>query len=219
MGERSRFIRDKNLSGAGAILIFISFFSSGFTPPFGSGILGLIGLIIMLIGVKGLSDYYNEPDIFNNILYGSVTWIVGSIVAVGAAISIVLASITDFLYKIYPGWNGDWRSLSGLTPDTSNLQLSDVLPFLEAALIVFVILFITVIIVAFFYRRSLIELKQRSGIGLFGTSGTILLLGAILTIILIGYVIVWISMLLIAIAFFQLRPPPKQTDQSTPSPP
>jgi uncharacterized membrane protein len=171
----------------------------------------------MLIGVRGLSDYYGDPSIFNNMLYGSITWIVGSIVAIGAAISIVLASITDFLYKIYPGWNGDWRSLSGLTPDTSNLALSDVLPFIEAALIVFIILFISIIIVAFFYRRSLTELTHRSGVSLFSTSGTVLLIGAILTIVLIGYLIVWISILLIAIAFFQLRPPPSQSFQSTQS--
>jgi uncharacterized membrane protein len=217
--ERGRFIRDKNLSGAGALLIFISFFSSRYTPFFGSGALGLIGLVIMLIGVKGLSEYYNEPGIFNNILYGSITWIVGGVVAIGAAIYVVLSSLTGFLYKIYPGWNGDWRSLSGFTPDTSNLQLSDVLPFIQALLIVFVILFVTVVIVAFFYRRSLNELSHKSGVGLFGTSGTVLLIGAVLTIILLGYIIVWISMLLIAIAFFQLSPPSQtgQSMQPTPS--
>jgi hypothetical protein len=57
--------------------------------------------------------------------------------------------------------------------------------------------------------------------GLFGTAGTVLILGAVLTIILIGYVIVWFDLLLLAIAFLQLRPPliqPSQTTQTTAPP-
>jgi ribosomal protein L40E len=105
-----------------------------------------------------------------------------------------------------------------MTPDTTNLTYSDIMPFLTAALAVFIILFVSTIVVALFYRRSLSSFRDKSGIGLFGTAGTVLLLGAVLTIILIGYVIVWFDLLLLAIAFLQLRPPsiqPAQTTQTT----
>jgi uncharacterized membrane protein len=204
------FSTSKNLSGVGAILIFVSFLALPFATAFGGGFVALIGLILMLIGVKGLADYYREAGIFNNVLYGTIAGIVGVVVAAVVAIGIVLTSLSSFLYKIFPGWNGDWTTLSGMTPTTANLALSDVAPFIAAGLVIFVVLFVFTIVVALFYRRSLLSLRDKSGIGLFGSTGTVLLVGAVLTVILIGYLLVWIAILLLAIAFFQLRPQPVQ---------
>jgi len=162
----------------------------------------------MLVGVKSLADHYREAGIFNNMLYGTVVGIAGVVVAGAVAIGMLINSLSSFLYKIFPGWNGDWTTLSQMTPDTTNLTFSDIIPFLTAALAVFVILFISTVVVAWFYRRSLSYLRDKSGMGLFGTAGTILLAGAVLTIIIIGYFIIWIDLLLIAVAFLQLRPPP-----------
>ena len=215
------FYTSKNLSGVGAILLFVSVLSVPFTPSFGGSFIGLLGLILMLIGVKGLADYYREAGIFNNMLYGTIAGIVGVVVAVAVAVIAVIASLSSFLYKIFPGWNGDWASLSGMIPNTSNLTLSDFVPFITAALAVFVILFVFTILVALLYRRSLSSLKEKSGIGLFGSTGTVLLIGAVLTIILIGYLILWIAILLLAVAFFELRPQPPQstpTAQTTMTP-
>jgi uncharacterized membrane protein/ribosomal protein L40E len=172
----------------------------------------------MLVGVKSLADYYREGGIFNNMLYGTVVGIVGVVVAVGVVIGLLINSLSGFLYKIFPGWNGDWRMLSGMTPTTTNLTFSDIAPFLTAGVAVFVILFVSTIVVALFYRRSLLSLREHSGIGLFGTSGTVLLIGAILTIILVGYIVIWFDLLLLAIAFYRLRPnsvQPTLTTQAT----
>jgi uncharacterized membrane protein len=210
------FYTSKNLSGVGAILVFVSFLALPFSTAFG-GFVALIGLILMLIGVKGLADYYREAGIFNNVLYGTIAGIVGVVVAAVVAIGMVLTSLSSFLYKIYPGWNGDWTTLSGMTPTTSNLTLSDIAPFIAAALSVFVILFVVTIVVALFYRRSLLSLRDKSGIGLFGTTGTVLLIGAVLTVILIGYLIVWIAILLLAIAFFSISTQQPQPPTSAPT--
>jgi uncharacterized membrane protein len=81
------FETSKNLSGTGAILMFISapvIFVPGISI-FGTGVLALVGLILMLIGVKGLAEYYNDAGIYNNILYGSITGIVGAVVSVVVA--------------------------------------------------------------------------------------------------------------------------------------
>ena len=68
------FYTSKNLSGVGAILVFVSFLALPFSTAFG-GFVALIGLILMLIGVKGLADYYREAGIFNNVLYGTIAGI------------------------------------------------------------------------------------------------------------------------------------------------
>ncbi|MDQ1281268.1 MAG: hypothetical protein QG670_2533 [Thermoproteota archaeon] len=201
-----QFESGKNLAGIGTILFFVSFLISSSTPPFSSGFIAIVGLILMLIGVKSLADYYREAGIFNNMLYGTIVGIVGVVIATAVAVGMLINSLSSFLHKIFPGWNGDWTALSRMTPTTTNITFSDIIPFLTAAIAIFAILFVFTIVVALLYRRSLSSLRNSSGIGLFGTTGTVLLIGAITTIILIGYIIIWIDLLLLAIAFFQLKP-------------
>ncbi|XES78241.1 MAG: DUF996 domain-containing protein [Candidatus Bathyarchaeia archaeon] len=208
------FETSKNLSGVGAILLFVSPIV-GAATGFATGVLGLIGFILLLIGAYGLAQYYREAGIFNNILYGTIVGIVGGIVAVVVAAWAAISMLPELLEKIYPTWNGDWTTLPNMTPDTSNLAIGDFSPFLGIIFAVVVIVFIVTIIMAIFYRKSLTMLSAKTGIGLFGTTGTILLIGAVLTIIFIGAVLVWVAMLLLAIAFFQTRPPPPQPSMPT----
>ena len=48
----------KTLGGIGALLMLISPFS-GFVAGAFSSVLGLVGIILVLIAMKGLSDHYN----------------------------------------------------------------------------------------------------------------------------------------------------------------
>jgi uncharacterized membrane protein len=208
------FETSKNLSGVGALLIVIG--SLGFIVPY-AGILSLIGLILLLIGLKGLADYYHEGGIFNNALYGLITGIVGGVISIAAVIITVLTSLTDFLYTLFPDWNGDWTALSGLTPNPSNLSLDSIAPFLAGIFAVLIILWVSSIIAAFFIRRSLGTLSVKSGVGLFSTAGLLLLIGAVLIILFgIGLILIWISALLLAIAFFKIRPQPAQAPPPPP---
>jgi uncharacterized membrane protein len=199
----------KTLGGVGAILLLIG------TVPFGEpylGVLALVGFILVLVGLHGLADYYKENGIFNNALYGFIAAIVGVVAAVVAAVYVIFYTsiLTDFLHKIYPGWNGSFSSLVGLTPNTSNLTASDLRPVLGAAFSVLAILWIFLMISAFFNRRSLKMLSTKTSVGLFSTAGLLLIIGAILTIVLIGLVLMWVAVLLIAIAFFQIQPQPER---------
>ena len=205
------FHSSKNLAGVGAILMFASIALAPVGTIFVSGFVALVGLALLLIGARNLAQYYREPGIFNNMLYGSIIGIVGSVASAVIAAFAVLALLPNFLTKVYPGWNGDVTTLPNFTPDTTNLSFSDVAPFLEVFLTVILIIFIFILVATLFYRRSLSSLHQKSGIGLFGSTSTVLLVGAVLTIILIGVVIVWIAVLLTAIAFFQMKPPPEVT--------
>jgi uncharacterized membrane protein len=193
----------KTLGGIGAILMFI-----GIIPVINTyGVVELIGLILVMVALYNLASYYAERGIFNNALYGLIAGIVGGVIAVGAVVLAVLTSLTDFLYTIYPSWNGDWTALSGLTPDTSNLSLDAIVPFLTGIFVALIVLWVFAIISTYFARRSLISLSAKSGVGLFSTAGLLMLIGAVLIIAIgIGLLLIWIALLILAVAFFQLKP-------------
>jgi len=192
------------LGGIGALLMFIG------VIPFVSyyGIVEIIGVILVLGALYGLGSFYKDSAIYNNAIYGVIAGVVGVVVSIAVVIVMVLSNITDFLTKIFPSWNGDWStlpSLSGVTPNMSNLGFGDIIPFITAGIMVFVILWVFSIIAAFLFRRSLIQLSTKSNVGLFGTAGLILLIGAILVILIFGLLLMWIAALLLAIAFFILK--------------
>ena len=195
----------KNLGGIGALLMFI-----GVLPYVNYfGIIELIGAILVLIALHGLGSYYKEEGIFNNALYGIIAGIVGVVLAVVVGIAIVLPDIKDFILKIFPSWNGDWStlsSLSGMTPSTANIDFGDIIPFIVAAIVIVAILWVFGIISAFLVRRSLNQLSTKANVGLFSTAGLLLLIGAVLIIVAFGFVLIWIALLLVAIAFFTMHP-------------
>ena len=195
----------KTLGGIGAILMVIS------VLPYISqfGIIGFIGAILVLVALYGFARAYKESGIFNNALYGILAGIVGVVLAVVIGIAVVLPNITDFLLKLFPSWNGDWQtlsSLSGMIPNTSNIGFADIIPFITAAILVIVTLWVFGIIATFFVRRSLVQLSARTNVGLFSTAGTLLLIGALLIFLFgLGLLLMWIGVLLLAIAFFRIR--------------
>jgi uncharacterized membrane protein len=205
----------KILGGVGALLMFI-----GILPYINYfGAVELVGLILVMVALYNLASHYRERGIFNNALYGLIIGIVGGVISIAAVIIMVLTSLTDFLYTLYPDWNGDWTALSGLTPDPSNFSLDSIMPLLAGILAAFIILWIFAIIATFFIRRSLGTLSAKSGVGLFSTAGLLLLIGAVLIILFgIGLILIWISALLLAIAFFQIKPQQPQPTTSATEP-
>ena len=114
----------KTLGGyRGAILVLVgavAFFFDTFLTA-----IALIGLILIVVAMKGLADYYKENGIFTGTLLGFIVEIVGGVVTAALAIYIVFFTsiFTDFVHQIYPGLNGDWSSLANMTPtiDTSTI--------------------------------------------------------------------------------------------------
>lgn len=205
----------KILGGVGALLMFV-----GVLPYVNYfGVIELIGLILVMVALYDLGSHYREGGIFNNALYGLIIGIVGGVVSIVAVIITVLTSLTNFLYTVFPDWNGDWTALSGLTPNVSNITLDTIMPFITGIIVVFIILWVFSILAAFFIRRSLGTLSAKSGVGLFSTAGLLLLIGAVLIILLgIGLILIWISALLLAIAFFQIKPQQAQPPTSAATP-
>jgi uncharacterized membrane protein len=207
--EKKMSIETSRIIGfVGALLMFI-----GILPYINFfGIIEVVGLILVMIALYNLGSYYKDGNIFNNALYGLITIIVGAVISVSVVVVTVLTSLTDFLQTIFPDWNGDWAALSGLTPDPTNISLDSIAPFIIGIFTVLLILWVFAIITAFFIKRSFGKLSEKSGIGLFSTAGLLILIGAVLIVIFgIGLILIWISVLLLAIAFYQLKP--QQTQQ------
>lgn len=194
----------KNLGGIGAILLVIGVL--GVLGTVYAGVLSLVGIILVLIAMKGLADYYNEGGIFNNALYGFLTTIVGGV----ASVAVIVISVILALTTLITDWTNptEWETLF---QDFTNLSaLWTLLGSIIAALI---IVFIFAIITALFYRKSFNLLAAKSGVNMFSTAGLLLLIGAVLTIILVGFIIIWIAFILLAVGFFSIKttttqPPP-----------
>ncbi|UCH31220.1 MAG: DUF996 domain-containing protein [Candidatus Bathyarchaeota archaeon] len=205
------FQTNKNLGGIGAILLFIGPLLS--FAHFLGGLISVIGFILILVALKSFADHYNDAGIFNNALYGFITGIVGVVVAVGAFIATALAVVADLGITDWTN-AAEWTAL--LTEETA---LASLLTLLGGVIIALVLLFAFAILTAYLYRKSLGILSSKSSVGLFGTAGLLLLVGAVLTIVVIGFILIWISFLLIAIAFFSMRPtstsPPSESPPST----
>ena len=213
---------NKILGGVGALLMFVGIFP--YINTF--GIVDLIGAILVLVALHGFAGFYKENGIFSNALYGIIAGIVGVVAAAAVGIAIVLPRLQDFLTKLGYTWNGNWSSLSsisGQTPNTSNIHFSDVVPFIAAAIVIFIILWVFAIIATFLIRRSLRQLSAKTNVGLFSTTGLLLLIGAVLIIAFgLGLILMWIATLILAIAFFTMKPqeaqPPQMATSSSPQP-
>ena len=199
----------KSLGGVGALLMFVGFFPYVNTL----GIIPLVGIILILIGAKGLSDNYSEPGIFNNALYGVVMVIVGVVVAAALAFIAFVSFFTDVGLTFSNISN--WQTLANQVTQTQWMDA-----FFKAAGYIFLtvaVFFVFAVISAIFFRKSMTLSATKTGVGLFGSAGLVLLIGAVLTIVFFGVILLWISLLLIAVAFFQIKTQPTQPTHQAPT--
>jgi uncharacterized membrane protein len=194
------FESSKNLSAVGALLLVIGTVL-GFVWSF-SGVLSLIGIILLLIGLRGLANFYKEEGIFNNALYSIMIAIVGCVVGVG----VIVVSAVSALADLGIDWANieDWANVgTDVTTVISDFDFGAIAGLLGALLIGLIIFYIVLIISMYFFRKSMNQLSTKSGIGLFGTAGLLMLIGAVIPII--GLLIIWVGAILATVAFFQMK--------------
>ena len=194
------FESSKNLSAIGALLIVLGA-ALGFVVSF-SGIVSIIGIILLLIGLKGLATFYKEEGIFNNALYSMIIAVVGCVVGVG----VMAASAVSALADIGIDWANieDWGNIG---TDVGNVftdfDFGAIATLLGALLIGLIIFYVVLIISMYFLRKSMNQLSTKSGIGLFGTAGILVLIGAVIPVI--GLLLIWIGFILATVALFQMK--------------
>jgi uncharacterized membrane protein len=178
---------DKIMGIIGTLLLVISPIVSGWGI-----ILVLIGTILLLVAFNGLANHYQDRSVFHNVLYGGVIFVAGLVIAV----AIIAVAATSLILS------------SGGIVDPSVLQTMDLGALFISVVLALIIILACSVIGTIFIRKSLKTVSQKSGTTMFATAGTVLFIGAILTIVVIGLLIIWIAMILLLVAFIQLRNEP-----------
>jgi len=185
------FEYSKTLAGEGSILLLLS------VVPYAGWILGIIGAILFLKGMKELSNYYQDRDLYQDSLTGVYYYII-AIVAAGfaiAAVAIGVALATGFTFKNFVPTVG-----------------------FGVGLIIFfagiVVAFVFYILATMRLRKTFDTLAQKSGEASFTTAGTLLWWGAILTIIVVGLVLIFVAWIFATVAFFSMKPKQLQSYNS-----
>lgn len=156
--------------------------------------LSVVGYVLVLIAVKYVSDEVQDSSIFTNMLYAVITGIVG--VALGASVFFFGA-----LSSIYT---------SGLG------AIGGAIGFLAIA-------WIALIISSLFVRRAFDGMATKLGVGTFRTAGLLYFVGALLTIVLVGVLLLFVAFILQVVAFFSInesggmaRPQPQAQSMAQP---
>jgi uncharacterized membrane protein len=183
----------KTLGGVGALLALVG----GFAGAPG-GIVSIIGFILVLFAVKYVADVLGDRTIFNNMIIAVVLLIIGLV----ALIAIVLNAVASYI-----GFGS--FSFTHVTTPPANL-----IALITEIIIGWVVAWVFFLISSIFLKRSYDTIGQRLNVGMFHTTGLLYLIGAALTIIFVGVIIVFVAEILQIVAFFSI---PEQT-QMAPQP-
>ena len=177
----------KVMGGIGAILVLLTGI-----PNFG-WILGIIGFVLILIAMKYISDAVQDRKIFSDMMISVAL----AIVAIAVAGIAVVAAVFSLL------------GLGTFTGDqfviNPNVQPGDWIGFALSLIVPLVAIWILFIVSAVFIRRSLEATKDKLNVRWFGTAGLIYLIGAITVIIGVGFLLIIVAEVLLAIAFFSIQ--------------
>jgi uncharacterized membrane protein len=189
------------MGGVGSILVLLSFVPSvGF-------VLGIVGLVLILIAVKQISDAMNDREIFNNVLMAVIIpWVaVGINLAVGLGLvmyAVPTIAKVDGNYLAEGGYSG------------TDVVLPPLATFLGLPIIILMMVFGTwaaLIVSAWFLKKGYERIAVRTRTKTFRTVGRLYFYGALLVIVLIGAILAFVAGILQIKAFFSLlESPPSQ---------
>ena len=176
----------KSLGGVGSILILLT------AAPSVGAVLGIAGFIMTLVAVKYISDIVKDKSIFDNMLISIVLAIAG--VVVGTLV--ILGSVFRFM-----GLNNVF--VPNFNP--ANVPTGDWIGLAASVMVGLVAIWALLTISAVFLRRSYHSISSKLNVGMFGTAGTLYLIGAVTTVIAIGFFLLFVAQILLTVAFFSIE--------------
>jgi len=182
----------KTLGGIGSILILLSI------VPYAGVVLFIVGFILVLMAVKYISEAVEEKTIFNNMLIAVILAIVGMI----AGAAVVVARLFPFFRE--------FRSMYG----PSMFIEPGMYPFFSTFIIALIILWVFYIGSAIFLRKSYTMIASKLNISMFDTVALLYLIGAILAIVLVGFIVIYVAEILQTVAFFSIVEKEQQPSQA-----
>ena len=141
--------------------------------------ISIVGAIFVLIATKILSDITGIKDIFINYLYATI-------------LGIITLLIVIILTALFFG------TIEGII-------LWDIETLISIFGISLVLIYLLIVGSCFFTKRCFYLIAEHTNTKLFRTTGLLGFIGGILTIILIGFIILFVAEVLSAIAFLSLK--------------
>ncbi len=183
------FQYSKNLAMEGAILLTLG------VIPYVGWALGIIGIILLLRAMKEFANYYQDSELYQNSLTGVKYYIVALIALAVAATGLVVGLVVIGISSVSVG---------------NVLAVTIGAVFLAIAIVFF-------IIANLHLRRALDKLAQKTGEHSFATAATLLWIGALLAIIIVGFLLILLAWIFAVIGFFAMKSP-QQAHYSYPPP-
>ena len=140
---------------------------------------------MVLIGMKGLAEYYRDDSIYRNAIMGVIYGIIG-------VIAVSVGSVLGFFGGLF---------------SVFTLGAAGIVGGILTVILIIVVAFVFYLLMAMHFKRAFDSLAQRSGEQTFNTSGTLLFWGAVLTIIGVGLILIFIAWIMATIAFFSIKYP------------
>lgn len=154
------------------------------------GLVSFVGFILFIVAMYQLSHYYNEPGIFKNTL----NWVIVGVVGTVAVVIVVFM----MLFWIFASSFGATLSGSTILPSVWTVIIAILVAVASAVIIA--------VISSLFLKRAFNKLAEKSGVQSFNTAGMLFLVGAVLTIVGIGSILIWIAWIFAASGFRSLKP-------------
>ena len=182
----------KTIGAVGSILVLLT------AVPTAGSLLGIIGFVMMLLAIRDIAKIVGDRSIFSNMLVAVglavAAIVVGGLVVVGSVLRFVglkaLSLGPNFNASTVP--KGDWIGLIG------------------SVLVGLAVVWVIMLVSAVYVRRTYTAMASKLGVSNFETAGTLYLVGAATTIILVGFVLLLVAQVMVMVAFFSIQegPPP-----------
>ncbi len=151
----------------------------------------LVGWILILLATKEISETVQDKSIFDDALLAAITAIIGAVV---------------FVAFIVTG------SIAGLF--TFGLGFPRFLLFFG----ILGAFWVFTVISAIFLKRSYEKISQRLNVSAFATTGLLYLIGAALTIVFVGFLILLVALIFQVVAYFSIQDRPLSPGWGEPAP-
>jgi len=188
------FEYSKTLAMEGSILLLLGL------VPYVGWVLGIIGVILLLRGMKEFANYYQDGEIYQNTLTGVKYYIV-------ALIALAVAGAGFVIGFVFNGF-----AVNGLP---SAFGIGNAVG-LAVGIAFLVVAFVFYVLAATHLRKTFNTLAQKTGEHSFETAGMLLWVGSILTIIAIGVLLILVAWIFAVVGFFTMKSPQQQQYPSQP---
>ncbi|WP_324735829.1 DUF996 domain-containing protein [Thermococcus sp. SY098] len=175
----------KMYGGIGAILALVG----GAVPRLGSA-LSIVGIVLILLAVKEISNETGDEAIFKN-------YLISFILQIGAFLALIIAIIAVLGTSII--------AMGGPRAFEHEMQnFGAIMTIIGSILVGFVIFWIMFSLGSYYLKKSYEMIAEHTGVELFKTTGLLYFIGALTAIILIGLLIIFVARILEIVAYFSL---------------